>query len=102
MVQFRLSNLALLDINNQPAVRLKKAHVQRLLWLVPLGPHHDAVSVTVRLRARHDRGNHVWREATDALDQIRNLLSFQIQLQWIVHMLVLTAAAGSKIATTWD
>jgi len=76
LVNGGLGDFALLDIDDEAVVGADKANVEPLFEFVPLAANHDAIAVTVGLRAGNDRSDHLAREAANALEEVGDLFVF--------------------------
>src|ERR1039458_4622770 len=97
LVKRGFGDFAFLQIHYQPVVGTEETDVQALFELIPLAADHNTVAVAVRLRA----GNH-WRNKTgvklaNPLEQIGNLLVFELELDRISQMLILATAALAEV-----
>src|ERR1035438_9412277 len=97
LVERGFGDFAFLQIHYQPVVGTEETDVQALFELIPLAADHNTVAVAVRLRA----GNH-WRNKTgvklaNPLEQIGNLLVFELELDRISQMLILATATLAEV-----
>src|ERR1035438_10104666 len=97
LIERGFGDLAFLQIHYQPVVGTEETDVQALFELVPLAANHDAVAIAVGLRT----GNH-WRNKTgvklaNPLEQINNLLVFELELDGISQMLILATATLAEV-----
>src|SRR5205807_8457083 len=92
-VQRRLGYFAFLNIDNETIVRADKSNIQTLFKFVPLTANHDSISIAVRLRTGDDRFHDTGRKSSDSFEVVAYLFLFDRQLNGIVQMLILAAAA---------
>ena len=96
-VECRLGDLAFLKIHYEPAVGTEEADVQTLFELVPLAANHNAVPITVGLRARNYFSNITGGDAANPLEQIAYLLVLEPELHGVIQVLILAAAALAEV-----
>src|ERR1019366_7858764 len=99
LVEGGLCNFAFFKIHHQPAIGTEEADVQTLFELVPLAANHDPVPITVRLRARNYFRDITGGDAANPLKQIANLLVLEPELDRVIQVLVLAAAALTEVRT---
>ena len=99
-IERRLGNGTFLDIDDQAIVRANEANIKTLFEFVPLAANHDAIAVSVRLRARENRRDDCRVKTANALEQIADLFVLELQLRWIRKVLILAAAAIAEVAAT--
>ena len=97
LIQRRLGDVAVLQIDYQPAVPMKKAVHRALLDLVPLAPHHDSVTVVVGFRAGNEVANHGAVKAADAFEEVAHLRFLDGLLSVVIDVLILAATAGAEM-----
>ena len=61
----------------------------------------DAIAVFVVVRRGNDRAQWRFAEFPDALQSLRDLTRFPMELMLVAHVLVAAAAAPSKIGAGW-
>ena len=101
LIQRRLGDMAVLQINYQPAVPVEKAIHGALLDLVPLAPHHDAVAIIVRFGAGNEIADYAAVKAADTLEEIAYLRFLDGLLGLVIDVLILAAAAGAEMFAAW-
>jgi hypothetical protein len=97
LVNGRFRNLAPFDVLDQSVGRSDESDVEGLFGLIPLATDHNPVTIAIRLGAGDHRGHGIPIQATDALEQIADLLVFEPQLRRILQVLVLASAAFAKV-----
>src|SRR5437762_1017892 len=102
LVDGGLGNLAVLNVHHQAAVVAQKADVQPLLELVPLRANHDAIAITIGLRAGNDGRDDFRGEFADTRENVGYLLVLHFVLRGVVDVLVLASAARAKVGAGRD
>src|SRR5205085_6122276 len=99
LVEGRLGDRAVVDINDEAIVSANESEVKALFEFVPLATNHNAIAISIGLRAGDHWRDEIRSKTTDAFEQVANLLVLYLELEGIGKMLVLAAAAIPKMLT---
>jgi len=77
-IERSLGDFAFLDIDYQSIVGAYETYFKALFEFVPLAANHDAVAITIGLRAGNDFGDKVWIQAAEPDKSVSDLLVFEL------------------------